>query len=293
MNFCARCAKACSMRCTKCRNVYYCSTSCQKVDYPRHRITCKASKPKQIDIREIAKIVWEQFMNIEISGILVSKFHGKYETDEKCIWLMDEFQENIIKGSMKTWYCSQDKIEHVCMTAPEFFEFSSLGCCDVLTYSFCSAVFSLLQNKQIQLLYEKQIVEQVQLWRLKPLIPYKLNAKCWAKHRLPSHIHTDVCCDFYTKHMHTAAIFQTNISAYVIDLTAFQYGIQSTFKDIPCFIEPLDCTTHTNNFRLLSQDFFYSFDYWLSSTLPNSQTNSDVVTRRLCRALFACVKSLV
>ncbi|KAI1109964.1 hypothetical protein F5Y14DRAFT_444361 [Nemania sp. NC0429] len=58
--FCLICEKPSCLRCIRCRNVYYCSKSCQRADHPIHKLLCSAflafnasSRPTHDNVRAI------------------------------------------------------------------------------------------------------------------------------------------------------------------------------------------------------------------------------------------------
>lgn len=40
IHHCSLCAKECSLRCTRCKSVWYCNSDCLKKDWKRHKPTC-------------------------------------------------------------------------------------------------------------------------------------------------------------------------------------------------------------------------------------------------------------
>jgi hypothetical protein len=53
---CAKCGKAASNRCSRCKNEWYCSRECQVADWKRHKILCDAAllqRPQQQQVSEV------------------------------------------------------------------------------------------------------------------------------------------------------------------------------------------------------------------------------------------------
>lgn len=42
-----------AMRCGRCRNIYYCSSECQKKDWPNHRLNCDDFKKEYVETKKM------------------------------------------------------------------------------------------------------------------------------------------------------------------------------------------------------------------------------------------------
>jgi MYND finger len=77
--FCAACEKSGSRlrKCSGCELVYYCSTECQRNDWPRHK-----HDDKCISIKKMRRAVQKAATKIRSNRLkIIAGFYGRYETD--------------------------------------------------------------------------------------------------------------------------------------------------------------------------------------------------------------------
>jgi hypothetical protein len=154
------------------------------------------------------------------------------------------------------------------MTRSEFFEFASLGTCDVFGQAMATAIYALMQqNSNYRVVYQQQPIRKVHSATTKPCMSAtqrKLQTKCYAKDSATRIMHNAKCCDSFDQNsLHTVTIFQTDDGqTHMIDLSAFQFQIRNLHRSMPCYAAPVN---NQSNFQLIEvADDNFSTDFWRS-----------------------------
>jgi hypothetical protein len=131
-NFCSICSKEAELKCSNCKQCYYCSRNCQKVDWKTHKIFCRESE--LLTKRELEADKLELKVRVDDSAI-----HGKgifctkpIKCGEKICYFDGYFQDARVKVSVSKSNEGVVKIRN----AKEVFE----AICDSRkTVNFCIA----------------------------------------------------------------------------------------------------------------------------------------------------------
>ncbi|XP_074855208.1 tudor domain-containing protein 1 isoform X2 [Carettochelys insculpta] len=89
MTTCHHCGLYGDLRCSQCKQTYYCSTDCQKKDWSTHGIVCKAIKPNLKKSEDNANLPGEIKNKIELEGSLSPLDVHKIKNDIKKIMFSD------------------------------------------------------------------------------------------------------------------------------------------------------------------------------------------------------------
>ncbi|NXK81624.1 TDRD1 protein, partial [Amazona guildingii] len=127
---CHHCGLLGSLRCSQCKQIYYCSTDCQKEDWPAHRVVCGPIKPKEFILRYgmcfLLCLEWIRFELVAIClGGSTSVDSLKTEEHIKKVTLLD-LQALGIKKAMEvqgivTEFKSPSEF-YVQLSSPEFLD---------------------------------------------------------------------------------------------------------------------------------------------------------------------------
>ncbi len=251
----------------------------------------------------------------------MTNFYGKKAN----VWLLDEFQSLKAQNSLLAWYCDAKHLHgcksnanislpvralspfftvnseaggDVCaklMSPEEFFEFISLGSCDIFAYALSTLCYEVLHGSKAKLFYDQQeIVKCSMITTVPKNVPkYETQYKCFAsnvKRSTTDFKHSTFCCDEFGGKVHVLCAFKllTSNETFTVDLTGFQYGIQETYSHFPCFVCPAESIGRFFDIQTLRKDVM-AMSYWHSipedELTKNPKQRSFLVTKLLCDAL--------